>query len=176
MQSTKKTQQAQQQAEDNSSSSTTFILTVLVLFLAFTLFKHKIMGNSIQPELRDALVNEGAVIVDVRTRAEHAIYGHPNSINIPLGDLQDSTQAEQIKSAIASHKQKLANNNKDAASSAVEDTTLIVHCFSGHRSPPAQAALQKIGFKKVLDGGSLNNIMQYTDEALKQQTATNNKQ
>lgn len=75
------------------------------------------------------LVQNGAILVDVRTKAEYQ-QGHiKGSINIPLNNL-------------ANHYSKL---NKDKA--------LITCCASGMRSASAKSLLKSNGFTEVHNGG-----------------------
>jgi phage shock protein E len=76
-----------------------------------------------------ALVKEGAVIVDVRSRAEYAAGHIRNSINIPLQELDR-------------HLGKLK-----------KDKTIITCCASGRRSGMAKSALQTKGYARVENGG-----------------------
>jgi len=83
------------------------------------------------------LVNDGATIIDVRTKGEYA-QGHiKGSLNIPL---------DQISSKLKTLKDK----NKP----------IITCCASGMRSASAKGILKSNGFQEVHNGGgwmSLNN-------------------
>ncbi|MBD3749286.1 MAG: rhodanese-like domain-containing protein [Sphingobacteriales bacterium] len=76
------------------------------------------------------LVKEGAIIVDVRTKAEYQ-QGHiKGSQNIPL------------------------NNLSTFYSKLSKDKAIITCCASGMRSSQAKKSLQANGFTKVYNGGS----------------------
>lgn len=75
------------------------------------------------------LVNNGATIVDVRTRNEFQSGHVQNSKNIPLQELA----------------QKLDSLN--------QHKPVIVCCASGARSSSAQRLLTKSGFENVVNGG-----------------------
>lgn len=77
---------------------------------------------------------EGAVLLDVRTPEEYA-QGHvPESVNLPLDEIQ--TVLERFPE---------------------RDTPLFVHCRSGARSARAVKTLVQLGYGNVVDiGGILN--------------------
>lgn len=80
------------------------------------------------------ILNNGATIVDVRSKAEFTSGHVPKSINIPLDQIQN-------------------NINK-----LKKDTPIIVCCRSGNRSGMAKSILQKNGFTQVYNGGSWQNV------------------
>ncbi len=85
----------------------------------------------------EAIIEEGAFLVDVRTPGEFA-EGHVNgSVNIPLDKVQ--TQLVQFK------------NKKN----------IIVFCRSGARSGQAKNILKQNGFTHVINGGTWNNVSQF---------------
>lgn len=82
------------------------------------------------------LIQNGAQIIDVRSRGEYASGHIKGSINIPLNEL--STQLKKLKN----------------------DRAIITCCASGMRSASAKAQLKALGFTEVHNGGgwySLNN-------------------
>jgi phage shock protein E len=84
-----------------------------------------------------ALLKEGAVILDVRTKSEYEGGHIKNSLNIPVDQLQ-----------------KNLSKLKD------KDKTIITCCASGMRSTSAKSILQNNGYKNVHNGGGwmrLNN-------------------
>lgn len=84
-----------------------------------------------------ALLKEGAVILDVRSKSEYDGGHIKNSINIPVDQLQKNLS-------------KLKDKNKP----------VITCCASGMRSASAKSILQNNGYKNVHNGGgwsSLNN-------------------
>lgn len=83
------------------------------------------------------LIQEGALIVDVRSKAEFAGGHAKGSKNIPLELIGNS--AESLK------KQK----------------HVIVCCRSGNRSGMAQRVLKSKGLSNVVNGGSWQNVNQY---------------
>ncbi|MDR6514687.1 rhodanese-like domain-containing protein [Chryseobacterium camelliae] len=84
-----------------------------------------------------ALLKEGAVILDVRSKSEYDGGHIKNSVNIPVDQLQGNLS-------------KLKDKNKP----------VITCCASGIRSASAKSILQNNGYKNVYNGGgwtSLNN-------------------
>lgn len=80
------------------------------------------------------LVQNGATVVDVRTKGEYA-QGHvKGSVNIPLGNL--SGQMARLK----------------------KDSPIITCCASGGRSGQAKSFLKANGFTEVHNGGGWTNL------------------
>ena len=80
------------------------------------------------------LVQNGATVVDVRTKGEYA-QGHvKGSINIPLGSL--SGQMARLK----------------------KDSPIITCCASGGRSGQAKSMLKANGFTQVHNGGGWGSL------------------
>lgn len=76
------------------------------------------------------LIEEGAIIVDVRTPGEYSSGHIQKSINIPLNSLQSNLK-------------KLKNKN----------TPIITCCASGMRSASAKGILTSNGYTNVYNGG-----------------------
>lgn len=83
------------------------------------------------------LIQEGAIILDVRTPGEYAGGHVKGSINIPVDQL----------------KQKLSSLKKDKV--------VITCCASGMRSSAARGILKGGGFTEVHNGGSWMNLKKY---------------
>jgi phage shock protein E len=96
------------------------------------------MGNANSHDEIQSYIDKDATIIDVRTSVEHAVYNHPRSVNIPLSTLQTTDQLP-----------------------ADPNQPIIVHCLSGHRSQNAIEILHDRGYKNVINGGSVMNIMNY---------------
>jgi rhodanese-related sulfurtransferase len=101
------------------------ILVVAVLYMKLT---------SIRVSSSDArvLVENGALLVDVRSEGEYANGGIEGSINIPIQEL-------------ASRMDELGDKNRE----------IVVYCQSGGRSAMAKRLLESNGFSKVHDLGSI---------------------
>lgn len=83
------------------------------------------------------LINEGAIVIDVRTEVEYASGHISGSVNIPLQKL--SGQLKKID------KQK----------------PVLTCCASGMRSASARSLLLSNGFKEVHNAGSWTNLRKY---------------
>lgn len=82
----------------------------------------------------EALLENGAILLDVRTREEYKQGAVPNSMNIPLDSL--SNNLSKLK----------------------KDKPIIAVCASGMRSRSAVAILKSKGFTEVYNGGSWLNF------------------
>ncbi|MEI8114630.1 MAG: rhodanese-like domain-containing protein [Bacteroidia bacterium] len=83
------------------------------------------------------LVNDGAIILDVRTKGEYGSGHIKGSVNIPVDQLQKNLQKFKDKKR-----------------------PIITCCASGMRSASAKGILTSNGFSEVYNGGSwmsLNN-------------------
>jgi rhodanese-related sulfurtransferase len=89
----------------------------------------KIFGLEPSPDLT-AMIKNGAVILDVRSKGEYAGGHVKGSINIPV---------DQLESRIS----QLPKNK-----------AIITCCASGMRSSTAKSILQSRGFSQVVNGGS----------------------
>ncbi len=80
------------------------------------------------------IVSQGGLLLDVRTREEHAEATLPKSINIPVQELQARLS-------------ELADKNR----------ATVVYCRSGGRSAAAKTLLLNAGFTQVFDLGAMSN-------------------
>lgn len=85
----------------------------------------------------NALLKQGAVIVDVRSKAEFAGGHIAGSVNIPLDQLQQGLS-------------RLRNKNQP----------IIMCCASGMRSGAAKRNLEAIGYAQVYNGGGWHQLQQ----------------
>ena len=83
-------------------------------------------------DAKEKIINEGAVLVDVRTEDEYNSNHIGGAINIPI---------DSISSAVSLSK----------------DNPIIVYCKSGNRSSQALEKLEALGYSNVYDLGSINN-------------------
>ena len=98
-------------------------------------FLKKIFGEKVNLQ---ELINNGAKIIDVRTKAEFQ-QGHVrNSLNIPLDKLSGSL--------------KKLDKSKP----------VITCCASGMRSASARSILKSNGFTEVHNGGSWTSLRKYS--------------
>ena len=98
----------------------------------------QIFGNTPSPNLQ-AIIKEGAFLVDVRAPDEFAGGHVKGSVNIPL---------DQVVYQLSKF-----NNKKN----------IIVFCQSGGRSGQAKSILEKNGFSNVINGGSWTNVKQFVE-------------
>jgi phage shock protein E len=92
-------------------------------------------GNSKLKEL----IEQGAMLVDVRSAAEFAAGNVKGSVNIPLDRLQ--SQLHRFKTNIS----------------------MVVFCRSGNRSSMAKSILEQNGFLNVANGGSWKNVNEFVN-------------
>lgn len=78
-------------------------------------------------------VEDGAVLLDVRTPTEFAAGHLPGAVNIPLQDL--GVRMSELD----------------------PDRKLVVYCRSGGRSAGATSALKGAGFQQIVDLGAMSN-------------------
>ena len=95
----------------------------------------KILGGSPKTDLKE-LVNNGAHIIDVRTKGEYRDGHISGSVNIPL--------------------QGFSNN----ISKIKKTKPIITCCASGMRSASAKSILKSHGFIQVYNGGGWTSLKQ----------------
>lgn len=78
------------------------------------------------------------LVIDVRTPAEYAAGHVAGAVNIPY---------DQIAQKIV------------ALPGANKDTAILVYCRSGRRSAIARQALERQGFRRILDGGGMTDLV-----------------
>lgn len=81
------------------------------------------------------LVQQGAILLDVRSKAEFSGGHIKGAINIPVNVLNN--HLEQLKD---------------------KDKTIITCCASGMRSASAKSILQSHGYKNVYNGGGWSSL------------------
>lgn len=80
-------------------------------------------------------VNDGAILIDVRSEEEYKLSHLDQAINIPVGVIEE----------------EIVNYVVD------KSTPVILYCRSGNRSSNAAQALLKLGYYKVYDLGAMDN-------------------
>ncbi|RAL22273.1 rhodanese-like domain-containing protein [Lujinxingia litoralis] len=113
-----------------TSNLMTFALIALVILVALPIVRSRM--NFIDPQEARQLVEEGALLLDVRTPAEFNERHIPGALNIPLQELQ-ARQGELPEQA----------------------RPIVVYCRSGNRSSQARNYLRSQGFEQVHDLGPL---------------------
>ncbi len=89
-------------------------------------------------QLAKKLVADGAVLLDVRTRAEFDSKHLPGALHIPVGSL--GSRLSEVERA-AGDKSK----------------PIIVYCASGARSARAKQMLLKAGYRRVMNLGGIDD-------------------
>lgn len=87
-------------------------------------------------EAKEKIINENAVLVDVRTLDEYNAKHIDGALLLTLDNINEDTVDDIIES---------------------KDTPIIVYCQSGNRSGQAVTKLEGLGYSEVYDLGSINN-------------------
>ena len=87
-------------------------------------------------EAKEKIINDGAILLDVRTKEEYDEKHIDGASLLPL-DIIDIDNISQIVSE--------------------KDTPIIVYCRSGNRSKQAREKLIALGYSKVYDLGAMSN-------------------
>lgn len=106
---------------------------ILMLFTIIILCGCSKNETSISCSDTKTKINNGAVLVDVRTLQEYNEEHLENAINIPLDSI------DQIEEIID------------------KNTEIIVYCHSGNRSSQALTKLKAMGYNNVYDLGAMEN-------------------
>lgn len=114
-----------------STQAIIFIVIAIVLGAVFML--RPAAGERVSAEQARALIEGGALLVDVRTPGEFASGHIKGAVNIPLGEL--SGRAGEL-------------GDKGGA--------VVLYCRSGHRSGQAARQLKAIGFTSLHDLGPMS--------------------
>jgi len=83
------------------------------------------------------IIENGAIVIDVRTVGEYNNKHVKGSINIPLDQIEKESEW------------------------LVRDVPTIVCCETGSRSAVAEKILKAYGFEKVYNGGNCNRLGQF---------------
>ena len=110
-----------------------WIASILIAGLLMATLLLGRVGRGRSGEEAHALVDQGAVLVDVRTKQEFAAGHLPGAINIPVQDLDVRVN-------------ELGNTH----------TPVVVYCRSGTRSSYAAGVLERAGYERVLDLGPMS--------------------
>ena len=109
-----------------------YIAIGIVVFIVFKMIG-KITGKKISAAQAKEMMNNDAIILDVREKYEFASGHIKNAVNLPLGSVQNNI------SKVVKDKEK----------------TLLVYCASGARSSSATRALHSLGYKNAYDFGGI---------------------
>ena len=87
-------------------------------------------------EAKEKIINDGAILLDVRTEDEYNESHIEGASLLPLDEIEE----DKISTIVSS-----------------KDIPIIVYCKSGNRSHEALLKLQELGYSKVYDLGAMNN-------------------
>lgn len=113
------------------------IVFIAVVLIGFGLLRRFLFGSpSVVSAARvQAALDEGAMVVDVRTPEEFAAGHYPGARNIPLDEI-------------------VARRDEVGKPSEV----VVLYCASGNRSGQAVALLRRYGFVNLINGGGLHHM------------------
>ncbi|MEO1482630.1 MAG: rhodanese-like domain-containing protein [Myxococcota bacterium] len=103
-----------------------FIGAGVAIFVGLTLFR-KAQMKAPSPEEARQLIEDGALLVDVRTPAEYARSHLEGAVNAPLGSLPADLPKDRL---------------------------LLVYCAKGLRASRAESVLKKQGYTQIRSIGS----------------------
>jgi len=113
----------------------TLILIVGVAVMAMLLMKRT---ASASPEVLRQHLQNGALVIDVRSPEEFRSGHAPGAVNIPLHELR----------------------NQATRHAPDKDTVLLLYCLSGMRSLNGMRQLKRLGYQNVFNLGSLQRAKQ----------------
>ena len=85
---------------------------------------------------KEKIINENAVLIDVRTRDEYDKEHIDGAVLLTLDDINEDSVKDVIES---------------------KDSVIIVYCQSGNRSHQALEQLKSLGYTEVYDFGAMSN-------------------
>jgi phage shock protein E len=107
----------------------TVLLIIVAIIVALLLLRSL---NLVSPRAAHAYLQQGAIVVDVRTNAEFQSRHLPNALHIPIDELE-SLAARRIKD---------------------KDQVILLHCETASRSLVARRKLIQFGYTRVFNLGS----------------------
>ena len=87
-------------------------------------------------EAKEKIINEGAILIDVRTQDEYDA-GHIDGATLLTLDTINETSVSDVVGS--------------------KEAVIIVYCRSGNRSHQALEKLQELGYENVYDLGAMSN-------------------
>jgi len=99
----------------------------------------------VSPEFASKLIEQGALVVDVRSEQEFQSGHVRDAVNSPLGKLR-----EALPRRVTDRSQ-----------------VLLLHCLSGGRSLIAKLQLKRLGYKNVFNLGSYRRAQRIVDRGRK---------
>ena len=120
-----------------------WIIAIVALGIVIALFALKRM-SFVPEEMARKLLQQGALVVDVREPDEFRSTNIPGAMNIPLGELSESLP------------RRVPDKNQ----------VLLLHCLSGGRSGIATQQIKAMGYTNVFNLGSLSRAKHIVEETL----------
>lgn len=114
-----------------------FVIVLAVGLIALGLLRRRLIGGGAIASRRrlEELIDDGALVVDVRTPEEFAEGHVPGALNVPLDE-------------IVQRSAELGDPSRQ----------IILYCRTGNRSGQAIARLHRQGFRAMTNGGGLDNM------------------
>ena len=113
------------------------IRTLLIILVLFFMACDSSNANGPQGQARvKQLIENGALVGDVRTQQEYDSGHFPNALHIP----------------VAAIPQRLDEFGTD------KDRPIVLYCLSGARSGQAKAFLEAKGYRNVVNAGGINDM------------------
>lgn len=119
---------------ENEISIIIAVIVVLLLITSQVIVKPHNTNTSYSPQTITNDIQEGAVLVDVRTPDEYKIEHAVGSINVPLQDMQNGSFGN-----------------------LQQDQKIYIYCSSGSRSSQASDLLKQAGYTNVVDIKTLSS-------------------
>lgn len=110
------------------------LIAIGIVFIAIIFNRFRSAMSVDASKIKDK-IQQGALVVDVRTPAEYQAGHFPGAVNIPV---------DQVEKRLGEFGGK--------------DKSIIVYCASGGRSGSAKSYLESIGFSDVINAGGLSNM------------------
>ena len=107
------------------------ILGVVAAVAVLLAFKQ---ADSLSDEAAREYLRQGAKVIDVRSVEEYRERHLPNTLNIPLDEMEQRIDKELPE----------------------KSTVLLLHCLSGGRSGAGAQLLKRLGYSKVFNLGSFS--------------------
>jgi len=123
----------------NKMLSKSIISLMALLFVAIMGVSAPSYGEEKNPKVAWEHIQQGAMVVDVRTPEEFAEGHLENAINIPFENIAE----EFTKRGIA------------------KDQSVVLYCRSGRRSGIAQESLVKLGYSNTYNGGGYQSLAKH---------------
>lgn len=116
-----------------------FVISVIIIFCLCgcgTDSKLNSDGTIDYVYTKELMINENAILVDVRSEDEYNEGHIDGALLLPVDNINEDSASEVIES---------------------KDSTVIVYCRSGNRSSQALQILNDLGYENVYDLGAMSN-------------------